>query len=102
MVAVDEGMRGGHVKLRLRPSMKKFDCQHYYLEVCRTTSFIPCYLNRQIITLLSTLGVPDGIFLNKQDLMVEELDKLLDDRDVRQITEYIAQLLYSVSCIGCS
>jgi RNA-dependent RNA polymerase len=85
VVAVDERMRGGNMKLRLRPSMRKFDCDHYYVEVCKTTSLMPGFLNRQIITLLSTLGVPDRVFLNKQDLILKDLDKLLYDSRVRQI-----------------
>lgn len=47
---------------------------------------MPCFLNRQIVTLLSTLGVADGVFLSKQQLMVENLEMMLEDRQVRQTT----------------
>ncbi|KAG0237883.1 hypothetical protein BGW41_008309 [Actinomortierella wolfii] len=60
----------------IRPSMNKFDSNHYVLEVIKTSSFIPSYLNRQIIVLLSALGVPDKVFLDYKDQMVREYDQM--------------------------
>lgn len=82
MVAVDERMRGGRLKLRIRPSMNKFTSSHNHLEVCKTASFMPAFLNRQVITLLSTLGVPASAFLKKQSRMLSILDRMLVDEEV--------------------
>ncbi|MCD7453021.1 hypothetical protein HAX54_019278 [Datura stramonium] len=38
-----------------------------------------CYLNRQLVTLLSTLGVKDGVLEQKQNEAVEQLDAILHD-----------------------
>ncbi|CAI5989845.1 unnamed protein product [Closterium sp. NIES-65] len=50
----------------IRPSMVKFESQHADVEVVNWTRPLPCFLNREIITLLSTLGVPDHVFLHMQ------------------------------------
>lgn len=54
------------VHVWLRDSMVKFESARMSLEVVNWSRFMPCYLNRQIITLLSTLGVPDQVFLDLQ------------------------------------
>ena len=46
--------------------MKKFKSAHKELEVINLASHRFGYLNRQFITLLSTLGVQDEIFLDLQ------------------------------------
>ncbi|KAL5553269.1 hypothetical protein UlMin_040670 [Ulmus minor] len=64
-------------KLSLRKSM----CKKYLsnLDVLNWSKFQPCYLNRQVITLLSTLGVEDQVFEKKQREAVEQLDSILID-----------------------
>ena len=42
--------------VEIRESMKKFECEHLMLEICRPSSFSPAYLNTQIITLFETHG----------------------------------------------
>ncbi|KAG0251066.1 hypothetical protein BG011_007879 [Mortierella polycephala] len=66
-------------KVQIRPSMKKFDVAHYVLEVIKTSSFIPSYLNRQIINLLSALGVPDSVFMVLKNQMVRDLERVESD-----------------------
>ncbi|XP_010250107.2 PREDICTED: RNA-dependent RNA polymerase 6-like [Nelumbo nucifera] len=70
------------IRLSLRPSMNKFESGHTTLEVCSWTRFQPGYLNRQIITLLSALSVPDDVFSRLQDSMVSKLNQMLDNADV--------------------
>ncbi|KAF5748191.1 RNA-dependent RNA polymerase 6-like [Tripterygium wilfordii] len=70
------------IRLSLRPSMNKFHSKHTILEICSWTKFRPGFLNRQIVTLLSTLDVPDEIFWNMQDQMISKLNRILDDTDV--------------------
>ena len=54
VVAVDPT---SSVKLSLRNSMHKYDSDNIKLDVLACSKFQPCYLNRQLITLLSTLDV---------------------------------------------
>jgi hypothetical protein len=69
--------RGDEIKVR--PSQYKFESNHTVLEVIRCSTFIPAYLNRQAITLLSALGVPDNVFIEMKDLQVNELNKIFED-----------------------
>lgn len=66
-------------KLGLRQSMHKFESRHIDLEVILWTQFNPGYLNREIITLLSTLQVPNEVFEALQDAQLTRLDALLHD-----------------------
>ncbi|KAE9450874.1 hypothetical protein C3L33_17225, partial [Rhododendron williamsianum] len=66
-------------KMSLRPSMCKFECDNTKLDVLAWSKYQPCFLNRQLITLLSTLGVNDFIFEKKQREAVEQLDTILTD-----------------------
>ncbi|KAF6137330.1 hypothetical protein GIB67_036367 [Kingdonia uniflora] len=66
-------------KLSLRESMRKFASDNTKLDVLTWSKFQPCFLNRQVITLLSTLGVQDYIFEKKQKEAVNQLDMVLTD-----------------------
>ncbi|KAK4798218.1 hypothetical protein SAY86_030544 [Trapa natans] len=74
--------RDDGVRLSLRKSMDKFISNHTILEICSWTRFQPGFLNRQIITLLSTLKVPDEIFWKMQQTMITKLDQMLLDANV--------------------
>eukprot|EP00026_Physarum_polycephalum_P000560 Phypoly_transcript_00561.p1 GENE.Phypoly_transcript_00561~~Phypoly_transcript_00561.p1 ORF type:complete len:1059 (+),score=104.59 Phypoly_transcript_00561:1178-4354(+) len=74
MVAVNP--RANH-QLYVRPSMEKFSSSHTVFEVIGTSHFIASYLNRQIITLLSNLGIPNSAFERLQDSMVQLLDSMM-------------------------
>ncbi|KAJ0897739.1 putative RNA-directed RNA polymerase [Helianthus annuus] len=63
VVAVDPT---SFVKLSLRKSMCKFESDNTKLDILLISKYQACYLNRQIITLLSTLGVSDHVFEKKQ------------------------------------
>ncbi|KAI8545560.1 hypothetical protein RHMOL_Rhmol07G0048800 [Rhododendron molle] len=76
VVAVDPAST---VKISLRKSMLKYDSENTKLDVLAWSKYQPCYLNRQLITLLSTLGVKDNIFEKKQKEAVEQLDTILTD-----------------------
>ncbi|KAG0621598.1 hypothetical protein M758_3G033400 [Ceratodon purpureus] len=69
-------------KLSLRPSMRKFASKHVGLDILNTSRFLPSYLNRQIIMLLSTLGVKDSVFEQMQHRVVSQLDDMLKDADL--------------------
>ncbi|KAJ8437704.1 hypothetical protein Cgig2_008330 [Carnegiea gigantea] len=70
------------IRLYLRKSMNKFHSKHRVLEVCSWTRFQPGFLNRQIITLLSALEVPDDVFWRMQETMISKLDQMLINTDV--------------------
>ncbi|KAL0386113.1 UNVERIFIED_CONTAM: RNA-dependent RNA polymerase 1 [Sesamum radiatum] len=76
VVAVDPT---SSVKLSLRPSMFKYQSENTKLDVLAWSKYQPCFLNRQIITLLSTLGVKDHAFERKQREAVAQLDDILVD-----------------------
>lgn len=69
-------------RLFLRPSMNKFDSNHSVLEICSWTRFQPAFLNREIVTLLSTLRVSDEVFWNMQLSMISKLNEMIVDTDV--------------------
>ncbi|KAK6123388.1 hypothetical protein DH2020_042864 [Rehmannia glutinosa] len=64
-------------KLALRSSMLKFDSNNCMLNITKWSESQPCYLNREIITLLSTLGVEDSVFLAMQDEQLQTLGRIL-------------------------
>ncbi|XP_008812977.2 probable RNA-dependent RNA polymerase 1 [Phoenix dactylifera] len=66
-------------KLSLRESMRKYKSDNTKLDVLAYSKHQPCFLNRQLITLLSTLGVRDWNFEMKQEEAVNQLDKILTD-----------------------
>jgi RNA-dependent RNA polymerase len=60
-----------HREIHIRPSQQKFAATYNGLEIIRWSRFSACTLNRQTITILSSLGVPDEIFLK---MMTEQLE----------------------------
>ncbi|PSR91032.1 RNA-dependent RNA polymerase [Actinidia chinensis var. chinensis] len=78
VVAVDPDPTSS-MKMSLRKSMSKYESENTKLDVLAWSKYQPSYLNRQLITLLSTLGVEDHIFEKKQREAVEELNIILTD-----------------------
>ncbi|KAK4165762.1 RNA-dependent RNA polymerase [Cladorrhinum sp. PSN259] len=56
--------------VQVRPSQEKFSAEYNGLEIVRCSQFSAATLNRQTITVLSCLGVPDNVFVQ---LMREQL-----------------------------
>lgn len=65
--------------LALRPSQEKFDSSHRMLEINRLSTRSIASLNRQIIVILSTLGVADHVFLDLLRELLQELNYLKSD-----------------------
>ncbi|OWM90483.1 RNA-dependent RNA polymerase 2 [Punica granatum] len=78
VIAVD---RDSFRKLSLRASMRKFESENTMLNVTKWSEAMPCYLNREIISLLSTLGVEDEVFLEMQQKQLLVLAKMLTDKE---------------------
>jgi RNA-dependent RNA polymerase len=69
-------------EIHIRPSQYKFPAKHHGLEVIRSSQYVTATLNRQIIILLSALGVPDSIFGNMLKTMLSDLEKAMVDKTV--------------------
>ena len=72
----------------IRPSQIKFNVEKkdfQYFELCEYSRYIQAYLNRQIIMLLSALGIEDQIFINK---LVEYKNRLEDEKFVLSLIHY--------------
>ncbi|CAI0398833.1 unnamed protein product, partial [Linum tenue] len=78
VIAVD---RSSSRKLSLRPSMLKFESDNRMLNVTKGSDAMPCYLNREIISLLSTLGVKDEAFESLQLEQLQQVGQMLSSRD---------------------
>uniref|UniRef100_A0A1J3DSQ6 RNA-dependent RNA polymerase n=1 Tax=Noccaea caerulescens TaxID=107243 RepID=A0A1J3DSQ6_NOCCA len=76
VIAVD---RSSFRKLSLRDSMLKFESNNRMLNVTRWTESMPCFLNREIICLLSTLGIEDEVFEAMQKVHLSILGNMLED-----------------------
>uniref|UniRef100_M8BB58 RNA-dependent RNA polymerase n=1 Tax=Aegilops tauschii TaxID=37682 RepID=M8BB58_AEGTA len=76
VVAIDPT---SHWKLSLRGSMSKFPSDNITLDVLAYSKYQPCFLNRQLITLLSTLRVRDNIFELKQQEVVKQLNRMVTE-----------------------
>ncbi|XP_022726288.1 probable RNA-dependent RNA polymerase 1 [Durio zibethinus] len=87
VVAVDPS---SSVKLSLRRSMQKYDSDGTSLDVLSWSKYHACFLNRQIIILMSTLGVEDCVFETKQREVLAQLDaSLMDPERAREALEWI-------------
>ncbi|OAP59082.1 hypothetical protein AYL99_06380 [Fonsecaea erecta] len=75
VLAVDPKLNG--VDIKIRPSQYKFSCESDELEIIRVSEYWQPFLNRQLILVLSALGVPDRVFLHKQSDCIEALDAAL-------------------------
>ena len=72
--------------VEVRPSMRKFKGSEYDLGIIRCATFSVAYLNRQVIMLLSSLKVPDIIFMEKLEKAMSLLDKKVVHKNlIRQI-----------------
>nr|XP_020173901.2 LOW QUALITY PROTEIN: probable RNA-dependent RNA polymerase 2 [Aegilops tauschii subsp. strangulata] len=67
--------------LSLRPSMKKFESKSRMFNITSTSKSQPCYMNHEVISLLSTLGIRDEIFESMQQNDMRELDEMLTNRE---------------------
>jgi RNA-dependent RNA polymerase len=78
-------------KILLRKSMKKFDSDHTEFEIVGYSSYHPAYLNRQIITLLVSLGVKytQGFERLEREMIEEALAILKDERSVEECINFV-------------
>ena len=80
VLAVSEDLKG--IDLRLRNSQFKFSSESNELEVIRWSSRESAHLNRQLILVLSALGVGDEVFLRMQDKVKRTLEAAMSSDEV--------------------
>ncbi|XP_056022216.1 uncharacterized protein LOC125649620 [Ostrea edulis] len=82
VVSQDPNLSKASSILVIRQSMNKFTSNSKNLEILQVTNPGKLHLNRQVITLLSGLGVPDKVFLSLQEDMLFSLaDMMLYDKE---------------------
>ncbi len=59
--------------------MKKFESTHNGVEVVQVASWVPGFINRQIIILLLALGVTEEVFKDRAQEMLDTLNEMLVD-----------------------
>ena len=79
------------IDIYFRPSMNKFPTDNFSIDVVRTShSPTVAFLNRQIILLLSALGIPKENFIYLQNHMLEQLlDLTRNPEDAIQSLKYL-------------
>ncbi|CAF3878794.1 unnamed protein product [Rotaria sp. Silwood2] len=66
LIIIDPQSTFDQFYIKIRPSMKKFECNDWSLDICGYSRATPSRLNNQFIWLLSDLGVSDNTFLRLQ------------------------------------
>jgi RNA-dependent RNA polymerase len=67
-------------EVHIRPSQFKFEAPYTGLEIIRCSSLATPFFNRQIIIVLSNLGVPDDVFIRRQQAMMRSYELAMTDR----------------------
>jgi RNA-dependent RNA polymerase len=80
VLALDPKITGPEV--HIRPSQQKFVAPHNGLEIIRSSSLATPFFNRQIIVVLSYLGVPDHVVIRKQQEMINDYEDAMVDEVV--------------------
>ena len=81
LVVTPDGFLEKDCSVAFRPSMMKFESTHRELEICGYAKAIPFFLNRQIITLLSSRGIRDEVFLTLLQNMTNKIDSAMRHND---------------------
>ncbi|PWY82203.1 RNA-directed RNA polymerase (Sad-1) [Aspergillus heteromorphus CBS 117.55] len=78
-------------EIHIRKSQNKFEAFHSGLEIIRWSQFSLATLNRQLILVLSTLGIPDKVFHMKLQAMLRTLNEAMesDSRAIEVLKKYV-------------
>lgn len=86
VLAVDPDLKG--MTVQIRPSQEKFPAPYYGLEIAKTSKFTSANLNVQLILVLSALGIPDSVFMDKLRIMLADMERAMtDETTARQLLE---------------
>ncbi|KAL6712313.1 hypothetical protein ACN47E_000190 [Coniothyrium glycines] len=69
-------------EVHIRPSQWKFAAEYKGLEIIRSSALATPFFNRQIILVLSDLGVKDDVFVRKQQEMVNDYEIAMTDEEI--------------------
>ena len=97
VLAIDTALND--VNILIRPSQFKFDSDSDILEIIRVSEYWQSFLNRQLILVLSDLGVPDAVFIQKQEECIAALDSALseDEAALRSLRDNVDPNLMTTS-----
>lgn len=100
VLALDPRISGSEV--HIRPSQQKFEAEYTGLEIIRSSSLTTPFFNRQIIIVMSNLGVPDHVFIRKQQEMVNDYEQAMIDEEtaVRKLRKHIDMNQTTLSMAG--
>ncbi|OOF98623.1 hypothetical protein ASPCADRAFT_512858 [Aspergillus carbonarius ITEM 5010] len=78
-------------EIHIRKSQHKFSAIHNGLEIIRWSQFSMATLNRQLILVLSTLGITDDVFHDKLRAMLRALNEAMesDSRAIEVLKQYV-------------
>ncbi|KAJ5652195.1 hypothetical protein N7507_009621 [Penicillium longicatenatum] len=78
-------------EIHIRPSQLKFEAKANGLEIIRWSRYYPATLNRQMILALSALKIPDRVFHQKLNIMLEDLNLAMSQVEpaVRQLHRFV-------------
>ncbi|CAI7574454.1 unnamed protein product [Penicillium pancosmium] len=81
----------GHSEVHIRPSQLKFESPHVKLEIIRSSRPSVATLNRQLILVLASRGIPDKAFHKKlkQHLEIVEEAMVNDEKATGMLRKYI-------------
>ncbi|KAL1866438.1 hypothetical protein VTK73DRAFT_4717 [Phialemonium thermophilum] len=87
------------LEVHIRKSQEKFHAEFNGLEIIRCSQFSIATLNRQTITILSSLGVPDHVFTDMLTQQLQNYDKAITAADaaVSLLTQYVDESQVSVA-----
>ncbi len=68
-------------EVHVRPSQEKFSAEYNGLEIIRCAQFSSATLNRQTISILSCLGVPDEVFIDMMASQISGYDEAMTSKD---------------------
>ncbi|CAG8245033.1 unnamed protein product [Penicillium nalgiovense] len=78
-------------EVHIRPSQQKFETSQAGLEIIRWSQYSLATLNRQIILVLSALGIPDEVFHSKLNTMLGSFHRAMlnDSKAINLLQKYI-------------
>ncbi|KAI1803487.1 RdRP-domain-containing protein [Daldinia bambusicola] len=80
-------------EVHLRPSQNKFTAVSKGLEIIKTSRYSVATLNRQTISILSCLGVPDEVFEEMMKKQIADYDRAMTDAEfaMQILSKYVDQ-----------
>ncbi|KOS45065.1 hypothetical protein ACN38_g4048 [Penicillium nordicum] len=78
-------------EVHIRPSQQKFETNQVGLEIIRWSQYSLATLNRQLILVLSALGIPDKVFHSKLNTMLGSFHRAMcnDSKAINLLQKYV-------------